>query len=65
MGVPFCMGVGGSFDIIAGRTKRAPLWMQKYRNGMVLPLVAGTKEDVETLCDDESDVCLDGDAGVF
>jgi N-acetylglucosaminyldiphosphoundecaprenol N-acetyl-beta-D-mannosaminyltransferase len=28
MGVPFCMGVGGSFDIIAGRTKRAPLWMQ-------------------------------------
>jgi N-acetylglucosaminyldiphosphoundecaprenol N-acetyl-beta-D-mannosaminyltransferase len=29
MQVPFCMGVGGSFDIIAGRTKRAPLWMQK------------------------------------
>ena len=29
MKVPFCMGVGGSFDIIAGRTKRAPLWMQK------------------------------------
>ncbi len=29
MKVPFCMGVGGSFDIVAGRTKRAPLWMQK------------------------------------
>ena len=29
MKVPFCMGVGGSFDIIAGRTKRAPEWMQK------------------------------------
>ncbi len=29
MHVPFCMGVGGSFDIIAGRTKRAPVWMQK------------------------------------
>jgi N-acetylglucosaminyldiphosphoundecaprenol N-acetyl-beta-D-mannosaminyltransferase len=29
MNVPFCMGVGGSFDIIAGRTKRAPEWMQK------------------------------------
>ncbi|MGA1868366.1 MAG: WecB/TagA/CpsF family glycosyltransferase [bacterium] len=28
MGVPFCMGVGGSFDIIAGKTKRAPQWMQ-------------------------------------
>ena len=30
MKVPFCMGVGGSFDIIAGRTKRAPVWMQRY-----------------------------------
>jgi N-acetylglucosaminyldiphosphoundecaprenol N-acetyl-beta-D-mannosaminyltransferase len=29
MQVPFCMGVGGSFDIISGRTKRAPAWMQK------------------------------------
>ncbi len=29
MQVPFCMGVGGGFDIIAGRTKRAPAWMQK------------------------------------
>ena len=28
MGVPFCMGVGGSFDIVAGLTKRAPVWMQ-------------------------------------
>ncbi|GAB6150672.1 WecB/TagA/CpsF family glycosyltransferase [Clostridium novyi] len=30
MNVPFSMGVGGSFDIIAGKTKRAPKWMQKY-----------------------------------
>ena len=22
------MGVGGSFDVIAGKTSRAPLWMQ-------------------------------------
>jgi N-acetylglucosaminyldiphosphoundecaprenol N-acetyl-beta-D-mannosaminyltransferase len=29
MQVPFVMGVGGSFDIVAGVTKRAPLWMQK------------------------------------
>ena len=29
MAVPFCMGVGGSFDVYSGRTKRAPLWMQK------------------------------------
>ena len=27
--VNFTMGVGGSFDVIAGMTKRAPLWMQK------------------------------------
>lgn len=30
MQVPFCMGVGGSFDVIASKTKRAPKWMQKY-----------------------------------
>ncbi len=27
--VPFCMGVGGSFDVFAGLVKRAPVWMQK------------------------------------
>ena len=29
MGVTVCHGVGGSFDVFAGVTKRAPLWMQK------------------------------------
>jgi N-acetylglucosaminyldiphosphoundecaprenol N-acetyl-beta-D-mannosaminyltransferase len=28
-GVPFCMGVGGSFDVAAGVVQRAPVWMQK------------------------------------
>lgn len=28
--VNFIMGVGGSFDVISGVTKRAPLWMQEY-----------------------------------
>lgn len=28
LGVDFVMGVGGTFDIAAGRTQRAPLWMQ-------------------------------------
>jgi N-acetylglucosaminyldiphosphoundecaprenol N-acetyl-beta-D-mannosaminyltransferase len=28
MDVPICHGVGGSFDIVAGRTQRAPIWMQ-------------------------------------
>jgi N-acetylglucosaminyldiphosphoundecaprenol N-acetyl-beta-D-mannosaminyltransferase len=26
---PFIMGVGGSFDVISGLVKRAPVWMQK------------------------------------
>jgi len=28
--VPVIHGVGGSFDVVAGKTKRAPIWMQKY-----------------------------------
>lgn len=28
MQVPFSMGVGGSFDVVAGKTTRAPKWMQ-------------------------------------
>jgi N-acetylglucosaminyldiphosphoundecaprenol N-acetyl-beta-D-mannosaminyltransferase len=27
--VNFVMGVGGSFDVVVGKVKRAPLWMQK------------------------------------
>jgi len=27
--INFIMGVGGSFDVFAGKTKRAPVWMQK------------------------------------
>ncbi len=27
--VNFVMGVGGSFDVVAGKVRRAPLWMQK------------------------------------
>ena len=26
----FIMGVGGSFDVVAGKTRRAPVWMRKY-----------------------------------
>lgn len=29
IGVPVCMGVGGSFDVLAGRVERAPVWAQK------------------------------------
>jgi len=30
MKVPFAMGVGGTFDVVTGRVRRAPLWMQRY-----------------------------------
>jgi hypothetical protein len=29
LGVRFVMGVGGTFDVVAGKVQRAPLWMQK------------------------------------
>ncbi len=30
LGVDFVMGVGGTFDVVAGKVKRAPQWMQSY-----------------------------------
>lgn len=30
LGVTFVMGVGGTFDVVAGKVKRAPPWMQKW-----------------------------------
>jgi N-acetylglucosaminyldiphosphoundecaprenol N-acetyl-beta-D-mannosaminyltransferase len=30
LGVDFVMGVGGTFDVVAGKVKRAPKWMQDY-----------------------------------
>lgn len=29
LGVPLCVGVGGSFDVLAGVRRRAPEWMQR------------------------------------
>ena len=29
LAVPFVMGVGGSFDVVAGKVNRAPLWVQR------------------------------------
>ena len=30
LNVPVVMGVGGSFDVISGRLRRAPLWMREF-----------------------------------
>jgi N-acetylglucosaminyldiphosphoundecaprenol N-acetyl-beta-D-mannosaminyltransferase len=29
MKVPFAMGVGGTFDVVVGKVRRAPVWMQR------------------------------------
>jgi N-acetylglucosaminyldiphosphoundecaprenol N-acetyl-beta-D-mannosaminyltransferase len=29
LNVPVCMGVGGSFDMLTGKVRRAPLWLQE------------------------------------
>jgi len=46
LGVPVSIGVGGTFDVMAGIMKRAPLWMQKARlewlfRGLLQPKRAG------------------------
>jgi N-acetylglucosaminyldiphosphoundecaprenol N-acetyl-beta-D-mannosaminyltransferase len=30
LGIPFIMGVGGSFDVLAGQVRRAPLWVRRW-----------------------------------
>lgn len=46
LGVPLSIGVGGTFDVMAGVMKRAPLWMQKAKlewlfRGLLQPKRAG------------------------
>ncbi len=48
-GVHFIMGVGGSFDVVAGLTKRAPLWMQNAGLRMVLQICTRAKKNVEKI----------------
>lgn len=42
--VPVCMGVGGSFDVISGKVKRAPKWMQRYGLEWVYRLACNPKK---------------------
>lgn len=39
MEVPFTMGVGGSFDVVAGKVNRAPLWMQNLHSEWLYRLI--------------------------
>ncbi len=39
LGVPISMGVGGTFDVLAGRVRRAPVWVQRLGLEWVYRLV--------------------------
>lgn len=43
MEIPFTMGVGGSFDVVAGKVKRAPMWMQKLHSEWLFRLIQEPK----------------------
>lgn len=43
MEVPFTMGVGGSFDVVAGKVDRAPMWMQKLHSEWLFRLIQEPK----------------------
>jgi N-acetylglucosaminyldiphosphoundecaprenol N-acetyl-beta-D-mannosaminyltransferase len=43
MEVPFTMGVGGSFDVVAGKVQRAPEWMQKLHSEWLFRLIQEPK----------------------
>lgn len=43
MEVPFTMGVGGSFDVVAGKVKRAPEWMQKLHSEWLFRIIQEPK----------------------
>lgn len=43
MKVPFTMGVGGSFDVVAGKVKRAPKWMQAINAEWIYRLIQEPK----------------------
>lgn len=42
--VPVCIGVGGSFDVISGRVRRAPKWMQRHGLEWVFRLVSNPRK---------------------
>ncbi|UHA75690.1 WecB/TagA/CpsF family glycosyltransferase [Paenibacillus sp. 481] len=47
--VPVMMGVGGSFDIISGRSKRAPVWMQRMKLEWLYRLLREPKRFIRML----------------
>ena len=57
LGVPFIMGVGGSFDVLAGVVTRAPASDAKAWARMALSGLSGAAPDVVALLQDEHHFC--------
>lgn len=49
IGVPVSIGVGGTFDVMAGVVKRAPLWMQNAKLEWLYRLVSEPKRAIRML----------------
>ncbi len=43
LGVPVCIGIGGSFDVLSGKIPRAPLWMQNHGMEWIFRLIKEPK----------------------
>jgi len=43
LAVPFVMGVGGTFDVVAGKVRRAPRWVQRDRMRVDIPRGPGAE----------------------
>ena len=60
MNIPFCMGVGGSFDVVAGKFKRAPWMGTASRFRMGVSVETRTTPNVQTKRRGHAQVCSDG-----
>ncbi len=43
LGIPVCIGIGGSFDVLSGKIPRAPLWMQNHGMEWIFRLIKEPK----------------------
>jgi N-acetylglucosaminyldiphosphoundecaprenol N-acetyl-beta-D-mannosaminyltransferase len=43
LGPCMCIGVGGTLDVLAGKSERAPLWMQRHRLEWLVPVAQRTE----------------------
>jgi len=49
LGVPVCIGIGGSFDVLSGKIPRAPLWMQSHGMEWVFRIIKEPKRIIRMI----------------